>query len=522
VIIWVRIPHPRCRRFCGDDGLLMTLLVAAVDGKNIWMVADAAITGAGADVRNREYHIKIIPSRDGRGLVGFAGDVHHGARLVEQAALMPAGKEAVSFLHQSQRENHSIDFAYGYVDETGPHLIRVSEGEVQELGTFHLGVTDAFEHFQRIRHDAEIDHVPEAVKTFMISSRATEGLPERLSEAVTGMLRLFAERSERDVGGWPTAYFLTSEGAFLCGYAYSVSDPILKQIGPGSIVPHGTPEAGGFGLSVTEVGQGRGIVVYWLQQPGGSIFLRADGGYDLHQFAGTPSAFKEKVLAETGENIDLWFGEQPHGVPEHVTIMRDKNGAPNMVIARQGNSLSFSIVNVGTPFRSRAKLNMSPESQKAVALLASDHLSVTLSDDKKAATLNLVTDGNPVTKIELTASEFDSVLAVLGEARASMQEQVPYKQQQNASTRDVMILNPTWRTESEIHPSLAGITLRLRHTGFGWLSFLLPHSEAHALGTWLVKHARTQPVGAAAPPVNAAPPSSGQEKKTESEEDLSC
>jgi hypothetical protein len=59
----------------------MTLLVAAVDGKNIWMVADTAIIGGELDVRDREYQLKIIPSRDGRALVGFAGEPHHGARF---------------------------------------------------------------------------------------------------------------------------------------------------------------------------------------------------------------------------------------------------------------------------------------------------------------------------------------------------------------------------------------------------------------------------------------------------------
>ena len=32
----------------------MTLLVAAVEGKNIWMVADTAISGGNLEVRDRE------------------------------------------------------------------------------------------------------------------------------------------------------------------------------------------------------------------------------------------------------------------------------------------------------------------------------------------------------------------------------------------------------------------------------------------------------------------------------------
>jgi hypothetical protein len=114
------------------------------------------------------------------------------------------------------------------------------------------------------------------------------------------MLQVFAERSERDVGGWVTPYLLTKEHAFLCGYAYSVSDPILTKIGPGSIVPHGTSEAGGFGLSVTEVGDCEGVIVYWLQQPGGTVFITGEQGYTTHHFEGRPSEFITRASTAVG------------------------------------------------------------------------------------------------------------------------------------------------------------------------------------------------------------------------------
>src|SRR5262249_35909044 len=159
----------------------MTLLVAAVDEKNIWMVADTIITGGALDVRDREYQIKIIPSRDGRAVMGFAGEPHHGARFVEQAAAMPAGKDPISFLLSSHLQNSSVDFAYGYVDDSGLHLVRVSQGEAKEVPTLHIGLTDAFKHFQRIRHDAEIDAIPEAVSIFFSGSRATDPVPQGLN-----------------------------------------------------------------------------------------------------------------------------------------------------------------------------------------------------------------------------------------------------------------------------------------------------------------------------------------------------
>src|SRR5262249_22746646 len=297
-------------------------------------------------------------SRDGRAVMGFAGEPHHGARFVEQAAAMPAGKDPISFLLSSHLQNSSVDFAYGYVDDSGLHLVRVSQGEAKEVPTLHIGLTDAFKHFQRIRHDAEINAIPEAVSIFFSGSRATDPVPQGLNSAITSMLRLFAERSERDVGGWPVAYHVTGAGAFFCGYVYSASDPMLTKIGPGSIVPHGTAEAGGFGLSVTELGQAAGMVVYWHQQPGGVVYRRMAGGYEALKFEGTPSLFKECASAAVGQPVEIMFNDQPAGPPTSVTVMRDENGMPSMALVRHGDAISFSVLNIGTAFRTRASVNL--------------------------------------------------------------------------------------------------------------------------------------------------------------------
>jgi hypothetical protein len=469
----------------------MTLLVAGVVGKNIWMVADTAITGGSVEVRDREYLLKVIPSSDGRALLGFAGGAEHGSRFVEEAARMPAGNDAVGFLLKSHCENRSVDFAYGFVDDNGPHLFRVSKSEAVEVPTLHIGLDDAFEHFQRIRHDAEIVAVPEAVSIFFTGSRATDPVPPNADRTITSMLRLFAERSERDVGGWPVAYHLTNEGAFLCGYIYSVSDPVLKRIGPGSIVAHGSAESGGFGLSVTELGVGKGVVTYWRQQPGGLVFRRTDGGYEVLKFDGIPALFNELASAATEQRVEVLFSDQPAGPPEGVTIMRDEQGLPCMAMVRHGGTLSFSVLNVGTAFRSRGAVNLQgTDEDKPGGLLASDRLTVELNDDKSAVTIDLLTGGKPATEIELQANELDAIIAALGEARATMRDKVSVDAPDVRGTREVMVLDPAWRTNPQLHPSLAGITLRLRHTGFGWLTFLLPHHEARSLGEWLFKNSQ--------------------------------
>jgi len=235
-------------------------------------------------------------------------------------------------------------------------------------------------------------------------------------------------------------------------------------------------------------------VVYWHQQPGGSVFRRINEGYEVLKFDGTPSQFKERASAAVGQPIEILFNDQPAGSPESVTVMRDERGVPSMVLARHGDALSFSVLNVGATFRSRATVNLrGTDKDKPGGLLSTDRVTITLSADKSTATVNMVTDKKPTTRIELTASELDAVLAVLGEARAVMRDKVTCKTPEVRGTRELMILDPMWRTNSQIHPSLNGIILRLRHPGFGWLTFLLPHHEARSLGNWLAQNSQAEP-----------------------------
>jgi hypothetical protein len=470
----------------------MTLLVAAVEGERIWMVSDTAISGVGSVVADREYQLKIVPSLDGGALLGFSGDAYLGVRIIQQGARLPAARATVAFLLDSHHQNPSVDLAYAYMDDAGPHLVRISQGEARELLTFHIGDTDAFEHFQRIRLDAQIHPVPEAVSIFFSGSRDIDPVPEGVNLAITSMLRLIAERSERDVGGWPTAYYINGGEAFFCGYLYATSDPILSRISPGSIVPPGTAEAGGFSISVTGIGQADGVAVYWLQQPGGIVFRRTDAGYEVFKFKGTPMAFKEQAFATLGQQVEVIANDrdQPDKPIESLVVMRDENGRPSMVIGRHGDAVSFSILNVGSVFRSRASVSLrGREEDKVGGAMATDRVTLALSEDKGTATLDLLTNGTPATGIELQAHELGAIVAAMGEARALMRDAVPVTTPEQRSARELVILDPVWRTDPPLHPALSGISLRLRHPGFGWLSFVLPYHEAQKLGRWLQDNA---------------------------------
>jgi hypothetical protein len=130
--------------------------------------------------------------------------------------------------------------------------------------------------------------------------------------------------------------------------------------------------------------------VYWLQQPGGSIFTRTAGGYEV-AIEGPPSLFKERASIALGQSIEIMFNDQPAGPLESLTVMADENGRPSMVLAKHGNAISFSVLNVGTAFRSRASVNLKGGKEDRVGeALATDRATITTNNDKSTATINLV------------------------------------------------------------------------------------------------------------------------------------
>jgi hypothetical protein len=106
----------------------MTLLVAGSTSTAIWMVADAVVSEGDLGTREREYALKIVPSRDRRALVGFSGDLASGTKLAHASAAMPGEKKTADFLLAEHHEHPSVDFAYAYRDQEGLHLIRIARG----------------------------------------------------------------------------------------------------------------------------------------------------------------------------------------------------------------------------------------------------------------------------------------------------------------------------------------------------------------------------------------------------------
>jgi|SRR5262249_12469678 len=116
------------------------------------MVSDTVTVGGDIPLRDRQYEIKVRPSLDGTALIGFAGDQHHGARILSSATESPAGYQTLGALVAEHLQYPSVDLAYGYTDENGAHLFRIAQGQAQQLTAFHIGNSEAFDHFQRVRH----------------------------------------------------------------------------------------------------------------------------------------------------------------------------------------------------------------------------------------------------------------------------------------------------------------------------------------------------------------------------------
>ena len=456
----------------------LTLVLASIEGSEIWMVADTAVTGAPLDLRQREYCLKIEVAKNKKALIGFAGDVRTGLDAALVAASETSHESTIQFL-TSTSQTSDVEFCYAYFNTDGPRLVHVACGNTKTVSTLHLGNHSAFEDFQKIRHGKIDSYAPLALKTFLFGTKFPLQ-SKHLGSAIQCMIELFAWRTDHDVGGWASPYILTPDGAYFCDYCFAVSDPIFDRIAPGSIVPHGTATEGGSSLSVTELGDQEGEVVYWPQVPGGTIYQRTLQGHSVHRLDGAPEEFKQRALERLGQPVSIWIGEQPPGSINKVSILRDKKtGLINLVVNKHESSLTFSAQNLQTPFQSTATIDMGP------TLTSSDFpMQIEVSKDRQSASVTVHGDEDSNRTLSLNASNLDKLIHELSKARANLLEQIPVDGP--ASGQEMLVQSdPAWRTEQSPLTNTPGIYLRLRHQGYGWLAFILPYAEANSLGKWL-------------------------------------
>ena len=194
---------PSCLLLLHYFGNVMTLIVAGIDNNTIWMLGDSLLSGGDMSVRDREYAIKI--ERGGNCVVGFSGDAHLGQAAIRQAADLNDFRGSVDRL-TTLSKNGGVDFAFGWHDGAS-RLVRIVGGIATEVTTLHLGSQGAFAKFQEIRNTYVAAPAPNAHKTLICGSnvgvpQVNVGVPQVVVTALVSLFDLFAERQERDVGGW--------------------------------------------------------------------------------------------------------------------------------------------------------------------------------------------------------------------------------------------------------------------------------------------------------------------------------
>jgi len=318
----------------------MTLVVAKTDGRTGWIVADAALSGGTLGLRDRAFAIKIRPIGD-FGLAAFAGDQHFGETIIRDLSSSATPEDLLSRASAALVDMPSVDLAVMVQQGWRTKLYKVTHEGVKSRTNVHLGSESAFRTFQTIRNASELSHPPDAMITFVAGMTVPGKIPRDCCVAIRSMFSLFATHDERDVGGWVLPFMLSPEGPALVGYGYSVTDPIMPEIGAGDVIPHGTAPSGGFAFSLSVYGRSGGYVAYWLQLPGGRVFIDGQNGYTEHCFAGSPLEFKAAARARLGEDIDLWFGEHHPTETDALVAFADQDGRARMVAHVSGRNIQF-------------------------------------------------------------------------------------------------------------------------------------------------------------------------------------
>ena len=423
-------------------------------------------------------------------MVAFAGDPVYAAAAIRAASGLEKGSGVLDFLvAEHVRCSRCVDYLYAYVDQGVPKLFRISGGVASQLTNAYIGKPESFRRFQEIRNALELDPMPSTIYTLLggvsinpnLRGTSEAAYANPLQRAILAMQALFYETSDREVGGTVLPFVLDEGGAKLYSYGYSVTDKIADKLGFGALIPTGTAPGGGYGLSVTELKERDGFVFYWLQRPGGEIWVRNDDWYESLKFDGSPATFKAKVKESIGRDIDLWFGEVRKSQPDIVRMIPDKSGIPALAVAQSGRALSFSSIAGNASFAAFAKFSLSDglsDEEDEGRSLSSLKLA---TDDKKS---RLVIKFDDVSleggELSLDAEQVDELISCLSKIRAEIAP--PISSEIIQGTALDAIYDPRWETTA-IHES--NRLLVFRHPGLGWVSFVMPQEEAAHLGACL-------------------------------------
>ena len=102
-----------------------------------------------------------------------------------------------------------------------------------------------------------------------------------------------------------------------------------------------------------------------------------------------------------------------------------------------------------------------------------------VTEDFESCILQISKEDEPLAHIILDPSELDILIRGLADARSKMRD--PVSPELDPSVRIHFENYPAWRVFAE-HSGIPGIAMAFRHSGMGWLGFLLHEEQATAIG----------------------------------------
>ncbi|MBD3837029.1 hypothetical protein [Brevundimonas sp.] len=112
--------------------------------------------------------------------------------------------------------------------------------------------------------------------------------------------------------------------------------------------------------------------------------------------------------------------------------------------------------------------------------MADTKLNVKMSADRAKVELEFQLQGKAVSRMALSPTALDDLIANLGALRAQMTQPIPAAIEPGAKVETVV--NPSWRTDIQAQ----GPLLAIRHPGFGWQGFLIHPEQGRTLGQGLI------------------------------------
>ena len=124
--------------------------------------------------------------------------------------------------------------------------------------------------------------------------------------------------------------------------------------------------------------------------------------------------------------------------------------------------------------------------------MAKGRITVAPNEARDRLVLSVALEGTTPATAVLEAAKVAELIEKIAQAHAAIHDRA-VSEEAEMTVLEFTTVNPAWRGSGDI--ALAGeaadsIALGLQHSSYGWLTFILPDSEARRLGQWLLETAK--------------------------------